>query len=58
MNDSIKEKAHGVNASPEYLEKITPALRVLHHLTEHIYTDLGIEEINSLHAKIKQHVDM
>jgi hypothetical protein len=58
MNDSIKEKAHGVNASPEYLEKITPALGVLHHLTEHIYADLGVEEINSLHAKVKQHVDV
>ncbi|KIM91756.1 hypothetical protein PILCRDRAFT_94385 [Piloderma croceum F 1598] len=58
MNDSIKEKAHGVNTSPEYLEKITPALGVLHHLTEHIYTDLGVEEINSLHAKVKQHVDV
>lgn len=58
MNDSIKEKAHGVNASPEYLEKITPALGVLHHLTEHVYADLGVEEINLLHAKVKQHVDV
>ena len=58
LNDAIKEQAHGVNATPEYLEKITPAIGVIQHLTKHIYEDLGVEELNQHHAKVRQHKDI
>lgn len=57
LNESIKDKAHGVNATPEYLEQITPAIGVIQHLVDHVYKDLGVEEINQHHAKVRQHLD-
>jgi hypothetical protein len=58
LNDAIKEQAHGVNATPEYLEKITPAIGIIQHLTKHIYEDLGVKELNQHHAKVRQHKDI
>jgi hypothetical protein len=58
LNDRIKEQAHGVNASPEYLERVVPAIGVIQQLTKNTYKDLGVEEINQHHAKVRQHTDV
>ncbi|KAJ7506208.1 hypothetical protein B0H11DRAFT_2169972 [Mycena galericulata] len=50
FNDVIKEHVHGSNASPALLEKI--------HLTAQMYRDLGVEDLNQHHAKVRQHKDV
>ncbi|KAF8964882.1 hypothetical protein BDZ97DRAFT_1806411 [Flammula alnicola] len=57
LNDDIKAHAHGVNATPESLEKSTPALGHIGKLTDQLYHDLGIEDQNQHHAKVSQHKD-
>jgi hypothetical protein len=58
LNDAIKENTHGTNATPAYLEKITPAIGHVQHLTEHMYQDLGVEDLNQYHASVRQHKDV
>ncbi|EDR06303.1 uncharacterized protein LACBIDRAFT_300405 [Laccaria bicolor S238N-H82] len=58
LNDKIKERAHGSNATPDVLEKTTPALGHVQILTDRLFEDLGIEKINQEHAKVLQHKDI
>ena len=51
LNDSIKEQAHGVNATPKYLEKVVPAIGVIQDLTKNVYKDLGVEDTISAMPK-------
>ncbi|KAF8171146.1 hypothetical protein BJ912DRAFT_860647 [Pholiota molesta] len=57
LNDDIKSHAHGVNATPDSLERCTPALGHVGKLTDQLYQDLGVEEQNQHHAKVSQHKD-
>ncbi|EAU91694.1 hypothetical protein CC1G_04462 [Coprinopsis cinerea okayama7 len=57
-NDHVKEHAHGSNASPEVLEKITPAMGHVQHLTRQTFIDLGVELLNQHHANVSQHHDV
>ncbi|KAK7013388.1 hypothetical protein R3P38DRAFT_2546058 [Favolaschia claudopus] len=58
FNGSIKSHAHGVNARPALLEKITPALGHVQNLTDHICVELGIDIENKHHAKVRQEKDV
>ncbi|KAJ7017268.1 hypothetical protein C8F04DRAFT_979707 [Mycena alexandri] len=58
FNGSIKSHAHGVNARPALLEKITPALGHVQELTDQICIDLGIDIENKHHAKVRQDKDV
>ncbi|KAF9542265.1 hypothetical protein CPC08DRAFT_738717 [Agrocybe pediades] len=58
LNDRIKERAHGSNATPEILEKITPAMGHVQDLTNKIFNELGVEYLNQRHAKVLQHKDI
>jgi len=58
LNDKIKERAHGSNATLEVLEKTTPALGHVQTLTDHLFEDRGVEEINQDHASVLQHKDV
>ncbi|KAF7302967.1 hypothetical protein MKEN_01259400 [Mycena kentingensis (nom. inval.)] len=54
-NDRIKEHVKGPNASPAYLERITPALGPAHELTDELYEEMGIQSQTQRHAHVKQH---
>ncbi|KAJ7257349.1 hypothetical protein C8J57DRAFT_1074436 [Mycena rebaudengoi] len=58
FNGSVKSHAHGANARPALLEKITPALGHVQELTEQMCTDLGIDHVNNYHAKVRQDKDV
>ncbi|KAJ7174157.1 hypothetical protein C8R43DRAFT_1102631 [Mycena crocata] len=58
FNKTIKSHAHGANARPGLLEKITPAIGHIQELTEQIFEDLGVEDENQHHTKISQHKDV
>ncbi|KAI0337892.1 hypothetical protein BDW22DRAFT_1339041 [Trametopsis cervina] len=58
LNKSIKGRAHGVNASPELLERITPALGQTHHLMEQICGDLGLANLWQRHSEVRQDKDV
>jgi hypothetical protein len=51
FNKSIKSHAHGVNARPALLEKITPALGHVQNLTSQICVELDVEIEIKHHAK-------
>ncbi|KAJ7026701.1 hypothetical protein C8F04DRAFT_966073 [Mycena alexandri] len=55
FNKTIKSHAHGANASPGLLEKITPAIGHVQHLTEQIFEDLGVNDEDQHHAHVQQH---
>ncbi|KAJ7715541.1 hypothetical protein B0H16DRAFT_1255064, partial [Mycena metata] len=58
FNKTIKSHAHGANASPRLLEKITPAIGHVQHLTEQIFEDLGVNDEDQHHAHVQQHKDV
>lgn len=58
LNKIIKGRAHGENASPGLLERITPALGQVRHLAEHICEDLGLDELNQRHTTVRQDKDV
>ncbi|KAJ7048514.1 hypothetical protein C8F01DRAFT_1190212 [Mycena amicta] len=58
FNGTIKSHAHGVNARPGLLEKITPAIGHIQHLTEQIFDDLGVNDEDQHHAHVQQHTDV
>ena len=58
LNDDIKERAHGSNATPNLLEKITPAMGHVQNLTDQLFEDLGVEQQNQRHADVLQHRDV
>ncbi|KAJ7726144.1 hypothetical protein DFH07DRAFT_782810 [Mycena maculata] len=58
FNKTIKSHAHGANVRPGLLEKITPAIGHIQELTEQIFEDLGVEDEDQHHAKVRQHKDV
>lgn len=58
LNGDIKSHAHGSNATPKLLEKITPAIGEAHVLTTNVFRELGVDDLNQHHAKVKQHKDI
>lgn len=58
LNDRIKERAHGPNATPELLEKITPAMGHISLLTDQLFDDLNIELQSQKHAQVLQLKDI
>ncbi|KAF5335323.1 hypothetical protein D9611_011724 [Ephemerocybe angulata] len=58
LNDRIKEKAHGSNATPEVLEVITPAMGHISQFTDQLFEDLGVQLQNQHHAHVQQHRDV
>ncbi|KAF8128811.1 hypothetical protein K438DRAFT_1645168 [Mycena galopus ATCC 62051] len=58
FNNSIKAHAHGVNARPALLEKITPALGHVQNLTDQICVELGVDIENKHHADVRQDKDV
>ncbi|KAJ7245498.1 hypothetical protein C8J57DRAFT_1438306 [Mycena rebaudengoi] len=58
FNKTVKSHAHGANARPGLLEKITPAIGHIQELTEQIFEDMGVEDENQHHTKVSQHKDV
>ncbi|KAF8178739.1 hypothetical protein BJ912DRAFT_1033225 [Pholiota molesta] len=58
LNDRIKERAHGSNATPDLLSKITPAMGHISQLTDRLFSDLNIEHQNQQHVHVSQHRDI
>ncbi|KAG6819049.1 hypothetical protein H0H93_015957 [Arthromyces matolae] len=58
LNDVIKERTHGSNATPEVLEKTTPALGHVRRLTDILFDELGVEYQNQRHAEVGQRKDI
>ncbi|KAF8168390.1 hypothetical protein B0H34DRAFT_645973 [Crassisporium funariophilum] len=58
LNDHIKEKAHGSNATPEVLEVITPAMGHISQFMDQLFEDLGVQLQNQHHAHVQQHCDV
>jgi hypothetical protein len=52
FNKTIKSHAHGTNARPSLLQKITPAIGHIQELTEQIFEDMGVEDENQHHTKV------
>lgn len=58
LNGDIKAHAHGCNATPKLLEKTAPAIGNAHALVANIFRELGVDDLNQHHAKVKQHKDI
>ncbi len=58
LNKSIKGRAHGANASPALLEKVTPALGQVQQLTQEICDELGVDALNQRHSHVRQEKDV
>ncbi|KAH6886597.1 hypothetical protein BKA70DRAFT_1573928 [Coprinopsis sp. MPI-PUGE-AT-0042] len=58
LNDDIKEHAHGPNATPELLEKITPAIGYIDEYIDTLFQDLGVEAQNQKHIHVSQRRDV
>lgn len=58
LNDNIKARAHGVNASPHLLEKITPAIGQVQELTINFFEELGVESVYQHHTHVRQTEDI
>ncbi len=58
LNNAIKARAHGPNATPKLLEKITPAIGELRQLVQQLFDDLNVEGIYQRHAHVKQDEDV
>ncbi|KAK7052375.1 hypothetical protein R3P38DRAFT_3595082 [Favolaschia claudopus] len=58
FNKSIKSHAHGSNARPGLLEKITPAIGHIQELTEKMFDELGVFDADQRHTDVKQHEDV
>ncbi|KAF8986526.1 hypothetical protein BDQ17DRAFT_1393664 [Cyathus striatus] len=51
LNDCIKEHAH-------VLEKIVPAMGYVQDLTDHIFDEMGVEDLNQIHRHVSQSKDI
>ncbi|KAF8998376.1 hypothetical protein BDQ17DRAFT_1391746 [Cyathus striatus] len=51
LNDCIKERAH-------VLEKIVPAMGYVQDLTDHIFDEMGVEDLNQIHRHVSQNKDI
>ncbi|KAH9934210.1 uncharacterized protein B0H18DRAFT_1207744 [Fomitopsis serialis] len=58
LNLRIKNRAHGTNATPEMLCKVTPSLGHVRDLTDRVYKETGVRDVNEHHAKVQQHTDI
>ncbi|KZT65123.1 hypothetical protein DAEQUDRAFT_807422 [Daedalea quercina L-15889] len=58
LNLRIKSRAHGTNATPDMLRKVTPSLGHIRDLTDLVYKETGVRDINEHHAKVQQHTDI
>jgi hypothetical protein len=58
LNGRIKGRAHGTNATSELLAKVTGALGHVRDLTDTLFSQLGVDEINRYHSHVKQHQDI
>ncbi|KAF6746363.1 hypothetical protein DFP72DRAFT_1152408 [Ephemerocybe angulata] len=58
LNDRVKERAHGSNASPSVLEKVVPAMGHLQDLTDRTFDEMGVEELNQRHAHVSRQTDI
>ncbi|KAJ7624216.1 hypothetical protein DFH06DRAFT_1087495 [Mycena polygramma] len=58
FNKIIKSHAHGANAQPGLLEKITPAIGHVQDLTTQMFEDLGVHDEDQHHAHVRQHKDV
>lgn len=58
LNNVIKARAHGPNATPKLLEKITPAIGEIRQLVQQLFDDLDVEDIYQRHAHVKQDKDV
>lgn len=58
LNNAIKARAHGPNATPKLLEKITPAIGELRQLVRQLFDDLNVEDIYERHSHVKQDEDV
>ncbi len=58
LNNAIKARAHGVNATPKLLEKITPAIGEVQYLVRQLFDDLEVEDIYQRHSHVKQDEDV
>ncbi|KAF8995684.1 hypothetical protein BDQ17DRAFT_1392177 [Cyathus striatus] len=58
LNNHIKERAHGSNASPSVLEKIVPAMGYVQNLTDFVFEEMGVEDLNQHHSHVKQKTDI
>ncbi|KAK6984254.1 hypothetical protein R3P38DRAFT_2806622 [Favolaschia claudopus] len=58
FNKSIKSHAHGSNARPGLLERITPAIGHIQELTEKMFDELGVFDADQRHTDVKQHEDV
>ncbi|KAI0737485.1 hypothetical protein BC629DRAFT_1446172 [Irpex lacteus] len=58
LNNAIKSRAHGPNATPKLLEKITPAIGELRGLVRQLFDDLDVEDMYQRHAHVKQDEDV
>ncbi|KAK7015297.1 hypothetical protein R3P38DRAFT_3321629 [Favolaschia claudopus] len=58
FNKSIKSHAHGSNARPGLLERITPAIGHIQELTEKMFDELGVFDADQRHTDVKLHEDV
>ncbi len=58
LNNAIKARAHGANATPKLLEKVTPAIGEVQYLVRQLFDDLEVEEIYQRHSHVKQTEDV
>lgn len=58
LNNAIKSRAHGVNASPQMLENVTPAIGEVQYLVRQMFDDLDVEDIYQQHSHVKQDEDV
>ncbi|KAF8989646.1 hypothetical protein BDQ17DRAFT_1474907 [Cyathus striatus] len=58
LNDHIKEPAHGTNVTPAVPEKIVPAMGYVQNLTDHIFEEMGAENLNQHHTHVLQTKDV
>ncbi|KAL4244047.1 hypothetical protein ABKN59_010551 [Abortiporus biennis] len=58
LNNDIKAHAHGSNASPQLLEKITPAIGQAKELISAYFKELMVKDINQHHSHVIQDSDI
>ena len=58
LNNNIKARAHGTNASPDLLKNVTPAIGELKGLTDQLFHDLGVEAVYQRHHHVQQTKDV
>lgn len=58
LNLRVKDRTDGPNASPQRLERETPALGPCKDLTARVFETVGVESLNAHHSHVKQHKDV